>query len=404
MTYHLSPILRFLCFCMVMMIMLSCEEESDPRLDEETFVKIYDNNQFNAEFNPIDLKQTADGGYLILATRRLLDTEFLGTYLLKVDNKGAVVREVEVDGEYVHPIPDLMPVADKFYFFCMNRSTAVQLVEIDETLESVNFIPVGLVYPAAASLDNNQFVLLSYNDGDRASVVSTVDISGSSSSSPGYTIGVGENLEETVINHFTGAGRQYPFQVGKIQGGPYFFNGFFDYTFSLVFLSDLGQDEPNGVVYGQQNDGGFSALMPIASTKFAAARFDFGHNFLLPNENFNISGITNTVDYDGYTLPELVPNARVKIIRSVIKTKNTLIYACDTKARQIALLFYDESTGAFVGSKYLGFSNPFEVGALIQTDDEGLAVCGTTQVAGRFPRISLFKLSKEELEESIQVE
>ena len=51
-----------------------------------------------------------------------------------------------------------------------------------------------------------------------------------------------------------------------------------------------------------------------------------------------------------------------------------------------------------MGSHYLGFSNPFEVASLIRTEDEGLLVCGTTYLAGRFPRICLFKLSKENVE------
>jgi hypothetical protein len=162
-------------------------------------------------------------------------------------------------------------------------------------------------------------------------------------------------------------------------------------------FTDLSNDDPLGVVQGQQDDGGFSAVKPIASTKFAAARFNFGDNYLLPNVNLSSNSITSSVDYVGNTLPELIPNANVRIIRSVINTTNTLIYGSDTKAKQIALLFYDEATGALTGSHYLGFSNPFEIAGLVQTADEGLAVCGTTYLAGRFPRICLFKISKNDL-------
>ena len=56
-----------------------------------------------------------------------------------------------------------------------------------------------------------------------------------------------------------------------------------------------------------------------------------------------------------------------------------------------------KATGTFISSRYLGFSNPYEIASLVQTSDEGLAVCGTTYLAGRFPRICIFKLSKEEL-------
>jgi hypothetical protein len=156
-------------------------------------------------------------------------------------------------------------------------------------------------------------------------------------------------------------------------------------------------DEPVGVVQGQQNDGGFSAVTPLTGNKFASSRFNFGDNFLLPNKELSTSGITSSTDLGGYSLPELVPNAKVRILRATVDGKNVLIYGSDTKSKQIGLLFYDESTGDFISSRYLGFSNPFEVASLEQTSDEGLAVCGTTYLAGRFPRICIFKLSKDQL-------
>ena len=52
----------------------------------------------------------------------------------------------------------------------------------------------------------------------------------------------------------------------------YFFNGFFNYTFSLVF-TDITSDDPIGVVQGQQDDGGFSAVTPLSGNKFAILTF-----------------------------------------------------------------------------------------------------------------------------------
>ena len=97
----------------------------------------------------------------------------------------------------------------------------------------------------------------------------------------------------------------------------------------------------------------------------------------------------------------MVENASVRILRATIDSKNVLIYGTDTKSKQIGLLFYEESAGTFLSSRYLGFSNPFEIANLIQTEDGGLAVCGTTYLAGRFPRICIFKLSKAKLSENL---
>jgi hypothetical protein len=39
----------------------------------------------------------------------------------------------------------------------------------------------------------------------------------------------------------------------------------------------------------------------------------------------------------------------------------------------------------------------FEIAQIISTADGGLAVCGTTYLAGRFPRICIIKLDKDQL-------
>lgn len=391
------------CVCLLW-ITFSCSEESDPQIDEETFTKIYDNNLFNAAYNPIDMRQTPDGGYLILGSRRLEDSNFAGIYMMKVNKQGIFEKEMEIDAAYVNPVGNLMEYNGEYYFFCMEEVTLqAQMAKADALLENVAITPVqdAITYPSAAAMEGNSFILLSYNHIDKLTTISLIGPTGGTLASKGFDIGVGDDVEEPLINHFIQGGKKLPFSVGRIPGGLYYFNGFFNYTFSLVF-TDLNNDDPIGVVQGQQDDGGFSAVTPIASTKFAASRFNFGDNFLIPNVILPVNSITSSVDYPGNTLLELVPNAKVRIIRSVINSTNTLIYGSDSKSKQIALLFYDEATGALVGSHYLGFSNPFEVATLVQTADEGLAVCGTTYLAGRFPRICLFKISKKDLEKMIE--
>jgi hypothetical protein len=381
-----------------LLIIVSCTEESNLDFDTQTFTSIFDNNKFDASYFPIDMKETPDGGYLILGGRKLTDTSFTGIYLLKADEFGNFVKEIEVEETSVNPIADLVEYQTKYYFFCMDPLTQVaQIASVDANLEAVTITPVqgGLTYPAAAAFVENNFVMLGYNNGDKQTVISILNPDGGILESQGYTIGTGEDVEEPIINHYIRTGKQFPFEVGKTPGGLYFFNGFYNYTFSLVF-TNFG-DEPVGVVQGQQNDGGFSAVTPLTGNKFASSRFNFGDNFLLPNKELSTSGITSSTDLGGYSLPELVPNAKVRILRATVDGKNVLIYGSDTKSKQIGLLFYDESTGDFISSRYLGFSNPFEVASLEQTSDEGLAVCGTTYLAGRFPRICIFKLSKDQL-------
>ncbi len=377
-------------------VTIACQKESDTAADK-TFTRIYDNNQFNASYYPIDLRQTPDGGYLILGGRRLKDSNFSGIYLMKVDEFGTFISDQEVDPEYVNPVGPFHEINGKYYFFCMTSvGLQTQLVEMAADGSINQNISVGGSYPAASAQDNGSFILLSYDNINKESVVSIVTPSGSVSKANSFTIGAGDAVEEPIINHFLRTGRQFPFQVGKSVAGQYYFNGFYNYTFSLVF-TDLNTNNPLGVVQGQQDDGGLSQLVSLEGGKFATARFNFGDNYFIPNVSLSTSTITSSVDLGGNSLPELVANAPVKILPVKLNTRDLLVYASNTRSKQIALFGYDKSSGEFKGSHYLGFSNPFEVASMTTTSDGGLAVCGTTYVAGRFPRICLFKLPPEKL-------
>lgn len=379
---------------------LACANEADPEADKANFTRIYDNNKFNTSYYPIDMRQTPDGGYLILGGRRLVDSNFSGVYIMKTDEFGGFVSEVEVDSDFINPAGKLLEANGKFYFFCMTSvGLQTQLVEIDaQGVISKNMV-VGGSYPTVAAQDNGSFILLSYDNSTKESIVSVVSPSGAISKSKSFSIGAGDAVEEPIINHFLRTGRQLPFQVGKTTSGQYYFNGFYNYTLSLVF-TDLVSANPLGVVQGQQDDGGLSQITPLDGSKFATSRFNFGDNFFIPNATLSTSGVSSSVDLGGNSLPELMANAPVKILSTKISNKDILLFASNTRSKQIALFGYDKATGEFKGSHYLGFSNPFEIASLIVTAEGGLAVCGTTYVAGRFPRICLFKLSPEKLSAS----
>jgi hypothetical protein len=398
--------ISYLLSIVIFLFLFSCGEESNPVFDEENFTAIIDNNEFSASHFPIDIKQTPDKGYLILAERRLTDSNFRGVYLLKVDKVGNVVRELVVDPQYVNPVGDFMEQGGQYYFFCMdNLNQVAQIAQVDADATTMTTSATGVTYPAAAAKDGNNFILLSYNNDSKRTVLSLHNNTGNVVQGPKeYAIGAGDDVEEPIINHFIRTGKRFPFQTGKV-GGLFYFNGFENYTFSMVF-TDLNGDDSNGnvlgSVQGQQDDGGLSAIYPLGGSRFATAQFNFGDNYFSPNVSLQTNGASSSVDLEGNSLPELTSNATVKIIKTEINTKSVLIYGSDTKSKQIGLFFYEEPTGRFMSSRYLGFTNPFEIGNFTQTSDGGLVVCGTTYLAGRFPRICIFKLSKAELGEQLK--
>ncbi|MBI1767630.1 MAG: hypothetical protein HY015_00635, partial [Bacteroidetes bacterium] len=377
-----------------------CANDSDPAADKSNFTRIFDNNQFNASYYPVDMVQTPDGGYLILGGRSLTSSSFSGTYIMKADPFGNFVSAQEVDENLVDPVGNILVANGKYYFFCMTAvGLQTQMIELDAMGAITNQIDIGASYPAAASQEGNNFLLLSYDNTNKLSVVSKLSPDGNIIQSRGYTIGAGSDVEAPIIAHFVRSGRQFPFQVGKNPDGQYFFNGFYNYTFSLVF-TDLAAGNPLGVVQGQQNNGGMSAILPLDRGTYSVATFNFGDNYLLPSATINGSNVSSATDLPGNSFPELVTNAKVKIVLMTLGTKNYILYGSTTKSKQIALYAYDKTSFKFSGSKYLGFSNPFEIASMTSTADGGLAICGTTYVAGRFPRICLFKISSTTLQGS----
>ena len=402
--YHSLPVVSAFYVLLLLVMLAGCAEESDPEFERENFTSIFDHSEFSAAFYPIDFKQTADGGYLVLAERNLPESQFSGIYILKADDRGNFIRELTIEDQYVNAVGELMFVNGAYYFVCMDASNLqALLMKVDGDASAVEITSLsGMTYPAAAARDDTGLLLLSYNHVDRTSVISGHSLAGEiSKGSKQFSIGAGDDVAEPIMNHFIRTGKRFPFRVGKVSEGLYFYNGFENYTFSLVF-TDLKEEEPLGVVHGQHDDGGFSAVTPLGNNHFAAARFNFGENYFLPRIALETNGPTVGALLGGHALPELVPDAPVRILRATIGASNVLVFAGDTKSKQIGLFFYDESSGEFISSRYLGFSNPFEIAALIQTEDGGLGVCGTTYLAGRFPRICLFKISRDEVRRQVE--
>jgi hypothetical protein len=403
---------RILLFIPVILLS-ACLEESSEKIDKKAFTKIYDNSEFYSSFYAIDMKQTADGGYLILAGKtevvkeagepQQVNTPF-SVYLLKVDELGNIVHELELGEEYVYPIAGLNEAGGSYYFFCMDEATNALLVNVNELADFSTVTPIGanIRLPLASSTDGSELLLLSYDNETQESVLSRISLSGTIpvNGSARFTSGSPESpIDELVLAHATRQGIQFPFAVGKTPSGQPFFNGFQDHTFSLAFIAFGDPATMTDFINGYQENAGFSSVLPVTDQIFAVSTFSFGFNSLMPNANITTAEDLTDIQADAFSLPELESNARVKIIRAVLDGKNVIIYGSNTKSGQIGLYVYDEVTGEFLSSKYLGYSNPFEIAALVQTAEGDIVVSGTTYIAGRLPRLCLIKVPKDEIKD-----
>lgn len=382
-------------FSLIAYALIGCTEESDPLVSQQSFTKIYDNNFFESSLSPIDVAQTDDGGYLLLGTRSIANTNFPGIYLMKTDALGNFDWEQEVDETYVSPV-GLMESNNQFFFFAMSAiglQTYLFSLQADGALGDP--IAVAGSYPAAAAMDGDRFILLHYDHVTKNTVLSLVDQSGTVNNSKNFFIGAGDAVEEPIIRHFLRTGASLPFQVGKAPSGQYFFNGLYNYTLSLVF-TEFVAEEPLAIVQGQQDDGGLTSFLPLDGNTFASARFNFDDNYFVPIAS-SPAGISSSNDLGGPLVRELPARAPVKIIGLDLEGESYNIFGSHTRSGQIVLYAYRQSTGELRGTHYLGFGNPFEFSNFSTTTDGGLVICGTTYLAGRFPRICLFKLSAAEL-------
>lgn len=377
----------------------------------DPFVRIYDREAFNSSYSPIDIKQTADGGYLILGETPNPDSNLRAIYLMRIDQEGNFVSDQVFDTQFVQPVGELLLIGGNYHFLCMHSvSLDVHIVTVAPDGSTSAPVPVrdaegnALFYPLSAALDrdNATILLQSFDNEEKETVFSRINTTGTASQTRRLTIGAGPEVEEPIIDHFTRSGKQFPFMSGFTSDGRYFFNGFYNFTFSLVFI-DLASEAAPGVLQGVGDEAGISSALHINGNTFATSRFSFGQNYILPQVEINVSSEDpgSSEDLSGNPFPELPTDAKVILKRVQVGGQNYLIYATDTKGKQILLLAYNESTGELMNTKRLGFSIPYEVAGFTSTADGGLAVVGTAFVADRFPRVCLFKLSLDDVTELV---
>ncbi len=409
----MKQLLNILSMGLLLALASACDLKDNQVEILDQYLRIYDNSSFNKTYIPLDIKQLPDGGYLILGETNLPDASFPGVYLLQIDSEGNFISDQTLSSEFGHPVYNLMQSGDKLYFFCMHNITLIaHLVSINASGEVATPQPIFDIegnpafYPMHASLlSDNAILLQSFDKDANETVLTQLTLNGNITKRRSFSIGVGQGVEAPIIGHFTRMGKVFPFLTGKANGNEVFFNGFFNYTFSMVMVNlDADPDQAPSVLQGVNQGAGISAALHLTGNRFALARFSFGKNYILPQAQITATAESprSSEDLIGNPFPELNPDAHVILKRINIGGRDVLLYASDTRSRQIVLLAYNAQTGELLGNRYLGFSNPFDLAGFTTTVDEGLAIVGTTYVAGRFPRVCLFKLNLEDMTALIQ--
>ncbi len=381
---------------LILLFAASCDISKNDVVPTNSFTKIYDDDRFEQEYYPLDIIQTADEGFLVLSELKNDQSLYTSVLVLKTDAMGAIISKTEMSSPYVLPVNGWQKIGGSFYFVCMDEnSTTAQLVAVSEEGTLSDPVPLGgITFPLAVNSDGTQFAILSYDNGNSETVISTASTTGQINQQKGYTIGAGVDVEKPIIDHLTRNGDILPFQVGQTKEGLFYFNGFYNYTFSLVF-TNFG-DNPTGVCQGQLSQGGISEVASLGNNVFGIARFNFGDNYIAPLASIPTNSTTSSTDLAGNTFPEMENKSKVKLLD--VGTEQKWLYATSTQYKQVVLYGFDQTGGTILGTSYLGNGNPYTLASVTTTLDGGIAVLAQTSLEGRFPRITIFKRDKEFLD------
>lgn len=363
-----------------------------------SFTKIYNSNSFTANYEPLDVSQLNDSSYLVLAA-----TDQWNAYLLKADLDGQFEWDIRLTEPFVNPLPQLYRHHDELYMVCMdelNLGTYILRIDLSGNEPEIVYQNSGITYPLSAQLTSNgEWIIQGYNRESRKTTLSKINSAFNEEWQQEFDIL--EDVEEKIIKHLTRTGSRYPFFNGFAQAngnsGYYYFNGFNNYTISLTFVNP-SDGETLGVVNGFRDLGYINAAYPLENGNFALSKNSYGDNYLMPQMSLNERAISSSSDLEANTFPEIDMEAPVMIKPMNIRGRDVILYATHSRSKRIIIYAYDALDGSLLGVEYLGQTSPYEIGNISATADGGLIVLGKTYVAGRFPRVALFKLSADEVQ------
>ncbi len=387
--------MRRLLFLFGLPLLWSCQEEST--VSDEGFLRVLDDRNIDVSYRPVGITETSEGNFVLLTQQHQTGQTFPLATVLLLDERGDFISAASLDTESGEPIGDLMQIGVNNYFFAM-RSTDYQclLSTVDEQGTITSTVEVtGLTFPLGASVINDQFILQTYDAVNFNTVLSLVNENGAVVNSASYTIGAGNDAQQRILDHFFEDGEELPFFTGASALGNYYFNGIYNFTFSLVF-SDLGAD-PTGVVQGQGDFGGISSFLSINTSSSALAGFQYADNFYQSNANVSETGISSSIDFFDSDVAELSIKASSELAIISIGGTNYLILGSETESRQVVLYFFELTSNELRAVEYIGYVNPFTFADLYITSENELIVTGSFYANGRFERPFVKKFSVEEL-------
>lgn len=380
--------------------MLSCQNSAEIAPDLK-FNKIYNENSFS-DFDAIDILQTSDGGYCILATTDNSFLQQLGiSYLIRTDKEGNFLWDIKTANatqSYFNPIANFKNKDNDYFFFCRrNTDKAIVLLKVSDTektwSESKQFpeLKGDLVYTSETDDQGLLLMLLSETcgSGKRAELIK-LDLNFAITWRKCYDFPV-----FTPIDAIT--------QRVNLN---YFFNGIFTINNQTrYFLTLISENNTSSVLYTDMNGNLLgttrtpfliNSFAPIVDNSFALTFIRQRDTNIVTKETLNINA-NQSKDIIGNTFHEINSEKSIIAKKMTLNGKTVIIFACTLENIPIRIYAFDPESGLLRGTLTLGRINPYDVADLIPTTDGGLAIAVNTLVADRFNRVGIIKISPQEV-------
>jgi hypothetical protein len=377
----------------------SCSKDTKMSPDQ-SWIRVYDHSDPNKLFYSLDVRELTDNSFVILGSAKMDTTVWPTPYVLYTSKEGIMTRSVQTE-EFISPVPDLITVNGENYFFCMDNALGTHVLKINSDGSAptpVESFP-DLTYPLSASLvAGNKILLTSYNRINKSTVLTCFDSNFSIIWSNEYS--AIENYEEKVRLHLSRQGQFFPFFTGEVKQDNtnfYFVNGFYNFVFSLLFIN-TADGSMTGVVNGIPYSAAASSIIQRNDSNYVITRYNEDQNYINSRPEISFTAVSNITAIGGTSWPEIEKYAFIKPIKATLNKKEIIILGTKTRSNQVLLLFFSAETGSLVTSRYFGSSYPVNLASVIPTSEGGLAILTQTFVAGRFPRIQLYKIPPEKLE------
>jgi len=391
--------LRLLIFIFGLLLISGCDIRDNEVKPLESWTRIYDTESLDDSFYPEALAQTDTGDFVIVFRYRNDESTFPATGVMSADKDGIFNWFSKVDLPEVNPTWPMFEKEGAFHIMGMDEITlAPTVLQVDlanQTLSRVAEVN-GVVFPLSMADVGVGYVLQAYAPDDLATQLLFLD----NQFQPVWEekFSVLEDAEQRIISHLTAIQGNYPFFCGTT-ADRYFFNGFTNFTLSMVFVPKGGGSE-TGLIQGFQDDSGVANAQVLQSGSFTLARNNFSDHYIVPQVSVDQNSITAATDIEGISYPEIKPGSKIRSVVLGGSAGSGIIYASSTRTGQILLTGYSE-TGEIRNQRSIGSINPYEVADLIETEDGGIAILATTFMTGRYPRPALIKLSVDEVRQLI---